>query len=159
MAQLQSRDEICSVVSYDPETGFFTRNSSGKRADTNMKIGYKRVRMTLNGEKCEFYAHRLAWLITHGAWPEAEIDHIDGKRGNNSILNLRAVTRSENAKNIKLRDGSKSGFPGVVRHQRGWKVLVGREYVGFHGCLAKACAARKEAQVASGYHENHGRMA
>lgn len=158
MKQAPSKEEVCAIVSYDPETGFFVRKGSGKRADTSMKIGYRRVRMTLGGEKCEFYAHRLAWLVTHGSWPEDEIDHIDGKRGNNSILNLRAVTRAENAKNLKLRHDNRSGFPGVVRHQLGWKVLVGRKYVGFHGCIAKALSARKAAQFADGYHENHGRM-
>ena len=45
--------------------------------------------------------HHLVWYFSTGEWPEQGIDHIDGNRANNSIVNLRLATRSQNAANRK----------------------------------------------------------
>ena len=44
-------------------------------------------------------AHRAAWCIFYGAWPESVIDHINGNRSDNRIENLRDVSCSENNQN------------------------------------------------------------
>jgi len=154
-----TKELLVNYISYDPTSGQFYRVSNGKRADTSMKIGYRRVRVTINGRKHELLAHRVAWLMTHNAWPKNEIDHIDGQRDNNLITNLRHVTRLENARNIKLRSDNTSGIYGVNRHQNGWKVRIGKEYVGYYGCFGNAISSRKSAQNSNGYHANHGRTA
>lgn len=56
--------------------------------------------------------HRIIFLMHHGYLPEV-IDHIDGKRDNNNITNLRAVTQSENLFNSKLNTRNKTGCKGV----------------------------------------------
>lgn len=150
-------EDVLSHISYDPDTGEFTRLKNGKRADTHMTIGYKRVRAKIGDNKYEFYAHRLAWFMTTGTWPKDEIDHINGKRDDNRLINLRPVTRKENTRNTKLRSDNSSGFSGVKRHQSGWKVVVSRRYIGYTGCIGKAIAMRKEAETRMNYHKNHGR--
>jgi len=43
--------------------------------------------------------HRIVYFLFHKVWPSSEIDHIDGCRTNNTITNLRQVTRAENIQN------------------------------------------------------------
>ena len=50
-----------------------------------------------------------------------EIDHIDGNKSNNKIENLRAVKRSQNQWNAKIRKDSTSGVKGVLWHKRDCK--------------------------------------
>lgn len=90
-----------AAVSYDPDTGIFTRLSSrskrhlGPVTRTSGASGY--IRVTVNGEW--YYGHRLAWFMVHGAWPPHTIDHRNGNRSDNRIENLREATLSENGAN------------------------------------------------------------
>jgi len=101
---------------YNPETGIFTwtysasRYPPGSRAGALHKYGYRWISIT--GKKVA--AHRLAWLYVHGKWPEHQIDHINGKKDDNRIANLRDVTASVNALNIhKPTAKNKTGFRGI----------------------------------------------
>lgn len=59
-------------------------------------------------------AHRIAFAIMNGAWPELEIDHIDGNKTNNAWLNLRQVTTEQNHHNLRsARTDNKVGTLGV----------------------------------------------
>ena len=43
------------------------------------------------------YAHRLIWEVVHGPIPVGlEIDHLNGRKADNRLCNLEAVTKSEN---------------------------------------------------------------
>lgn len=55
--------------------------------------------------------HRIVFALVHGYLPE-EIDHIDGDGLNNYPENLRAATRDENARNVRMKT-NKSGYTGV----------------------------------------------
>lgn len=112
-------EQIGAVLDYAPLTGLFTyKRKSHKRAvgqlagrvDTK---GYYRIR--LFGR--EFKSHRLAWLLTYGVWPTAEIDHSNGIPGDNRLENLREATASENGQNRSraMRNNS-TGFLGVSLH-------------------------------------------
>ena len=58
--------------------------------------GYKIISLYGN----TYYLHRFIWEYINGPIPPfMEIDHIDRDKDNNSILNLRLVTKSENMKN------------------------------------------------------------
>lgn len=59
-----------------------------------------------------YLGHRLVWLITTGAWPKDEIDHIDGDRRNNRAANLRDVSMAGNAQN-RNRPQGKNPYLGV----------------------------------------------
>ncbi len=71
----------------------------GMPAGYKNKIGYYSA--SYNGKS--FLAHRLVYSLVHGIdLPNnMVVDHIDGNRSNNSISNLRLVSKSENSKNKK----------------------------------------------------------
>ena len=115
------------LLSYNDETGIFMWNSrpasdflkpshekrwnssvAGKIAGCRKSDGYIIIRIN---QKL-YRAHRLVWLYIHGKLPENEIDHIDGLRNNNRLVNLIEVTRKKNMQNIRRTD-NKTGFMGV----------------------------------------------
>lgn len=111
-------ERLRSVVQYDADSGVFTWREGGRgrfkragaAAGTVSHYGYLIIMM--DGKR--HMAHRLAWLWVHGAWPLNEIDHINGVRDDNRIVNLRDVTRAINRQNMrKARSDSKSGVLGV----------------------------------------------
>ncbi|MFY7913560.1 MAG: HNH endonuclease [Rubrivivax sp.] len=57
-------------------------------------------------------AHHIAWAIHHGTWPTFEIDHINGNRSDNRILNLRELPDNQNSQN--LRHAKKNSHLGVL---------------------------------------------
>jgi hypothetical protein len=131
---------------------------AGKEAFTSLVGGY------LSGEIFyrAYFAHRVIWMLAHGEWPEADIDHINGDRSDNRLANLRSVSRAENGRNQGIRRNNKSGVMGVCWSPRNakWKaqIRVGGEqkHIGFFTDLAAATAARKAAESEYGFHPNHG---
>lgn len=66
-----------------------------------------------------FFAHRIIWEMFNGKIPEGfVIDHIDGNRANNLLLNLRVCTFQENHFNRGKQINNKSGFKGVSFHKQ-----------------------------------------
>lgn len=59
------------------------------------------------------YAHRVMWALHNDCWPYPFLDHVNGDRSDNRILNLRVVDRTANNRNQKLRSDNKTGFCGV----------------------------------------------
>ena len=110
------------------------------------------------------YAHRAIWAIHYGAWPDGEVDHIDGDKLNNRLSNLRVVTSSENSMNTKIYSNNKTGHHGVwwdktrgnyqVHIRRNGKRIV----LGRFALLDEAVSARKDAEIKLGFHPNHGRI-
>jgi len=109
-------------------------------------------------------AHRIAWAIHYNTWPTDQIDHINGDRADNRIVNLREVTHQENHKNRKLPCTNTSGVMGVYRNKRGakWRALImggGKIiHLGYFDSFEDAAAARAKAEVEHDFHENHGRV-
>jgi hypothetical protein len=62
-------------------------------------------------------AHRVAWLIVTGSFPNYQIDHINIDKSDCRISNVRMATKSENQCNIPYSGKSKSGFKGVYFHR------------------------------------------
>ena len=137
-----------------------TRNA-GKEAFTADKgDGYRRGSI-LNRLYC---AHRVIWAMTTGAWPPEDIDHVNGVRDDNRIENLRAVTRAENLRNQAMRRTNTSGVMGVSWHRAAgkWQSMVtadGKQiHLGLFDDKDAAAAARADAEIEYGFHENHGRI-
>ena len=107
-------------------------------------------------------SHRAIWLMMTGVWPD-QIDHIDGDRCNNKWTNLRNVSNAINCRNSKLRVNNTSGITGVFQRPESgvWRACIqgteGRVNLGSYAMKHEAAAARQRANVAHGYHENHGR--
>lgn len=103
-------------------------------------------------------AHRVIWALVHGEWPE-EIDHINGIRDDNRLVNLRSVTRSENTKNLSRQTRNGTGIIGVTVQKNRFRVSVGGGgYVGLFRTIGEAIEARKVVERRLGYHCNHGRF-
>lgn len=109
---------------YDPATGVITRlieaggQMPGKAVGTKRKDFYMATR---TADK-EILCHRLAWVLFYGEIPTAEIDHINGRRDDNRILNLRQVDRTHNNQN--RRTAHKNNVLGVLGvRQDGTKFL------------------------------------
>ncbi|OYD77979.1 UNVERIFIED_ORG: AP2 domain-containing protein [Burkholderia sp. CF145] len=61
------------------------------------------------------YAHRIAWALHYGEWPDTILDHRDRCRTNNRIRNLRKADSSSNQANAN-RSSNASGYRGVYWH-------------------------------------------
>jgi len=104
------QSDLKSVLSYDPETGIFTRiKNPNKKVGCIDSQGYLFIGI---GEKY-YYGHRLAWLYMYGYTPENDIDHINRDRLDNRIDNLRHVSRTCNYINSKVSTRCKTGVTGV----------------------------------------------
>jgi hypothetical protein len=142
-------EQIAQILRYDHETGnlYRLKRSSakfpnGNLAGTKTSYGYIRVRI----ENMYYMAHRIAWLLHFGAWPNCQIDHINGDRSDNRICNLRDIEQAVNIQNqTKAQAGNKSGFLGVSPHNGRWlaQISIGRrkKYIGMFDTPELAHAA------------------
>jgi hypothetical protein len=71
-------------------------------------------------KKRPFLAHRVIWALVHGAWPEGILDHINCKRDDNRIENLREVSHAGNVENRRRhQSNNKLRLMGVSAHPDG----------------------------------------
>jgi hypothetical protein len=108
--------EVRAMLSYDPATGEFRWfrgfRRLAMRAGSVKKDGYRYIAMK---GKRRYLAHRIAWALVTGEWPDRQIDHINGIRGDNRFVNLRLATNSENMRNRPMVRSNQTGFKGVSR--------------------------------------------
>jgi hypothetical protein len=113
----------------------------------------------------QYYAHRVAYAVSNEQPLTSQIDHINGKRSDNRLCNLRAVTASENLRNMRRSKANKSGVTGVFYDEANdlWVSSIrahGRnKHIGRFARKEDAIAARKAAERKYGFHPNHGRAA
>lgn len=109
-----SIERLRELVSYDPLTGQLTRKvARGKYAAGTVmgNIGGRGYRYVVI-EGVTHLAHRVAWAIHYGVWPEHDIDHRNRVRSENWIDNLKPADQAINTANsVKT---NKSGFRGVM---------------------------------------------
>ena len=117
-----THEMLLEVLDYNQETGIFIWKI-GCRWCGN-KVGYVARYINANGYIViqvggkKYLAHRLAWLYMKGEWPSSQIDHINGVRDDNRLINLRDVTSAENGQNQrKAHSSNTTGFLGVRFHK------------------------------------------
>lgn len=155
-------DHLRSLFRYDPVTGVVTnRVRRNYKAPAGAEIGtefenakgqkYRRVRI---GRKMVL-VHRLVWFMETGAWPEGEIDHVNGDGRDNRWENLRDVTASQNKANlVRLKRNNQSGVQGVCFDTRKlvWVAQLNcqgrRVDWSTHGTREAAATARRAAERA-----------
>ena len=137
MATIESRldthdiDLIRSYLSYDPETGQFTRIKAIKHFKPGSNVGCVAGRyLQINVAGKRYRAHQLAWLFVYGYIPK-EIDHINGNGLDNRIGNLRSVTHQQNNHNHRVPPRhNTSGYLGVSYYKAGNKYSA---HINIHG--------------------------
>lgn len=109
-------ERLREIIHYNENTGEFTnvgnrsaRSRDGERAGFLRKDGYYAVGV----DGVHHLAHRLAWFYVHGCWPAEMVDHINGDRGDNRLVNLREAKVWQNAANSSARSTSVTGVKGV----------------------------------------------
>ena len=168
------------ILRYDPETGqlYWNRRElsqcisakacgiwngrfAGKIAGSLGAKGY----CVISIEQSLYGAHRIAWALHTGAWPEHDIDHTNGDRSDNRISNLRQVSHAENNRNAKTYKSNTSGLTGVaqIRNSKRWRARIRVNgnllHLGYFDSAEAAAEARQAANKKFQFHENHGRAA
>lgn len=173
-------DELARLLDYDPSTGLLTwrrrtpsmmnrpelcdlwnRKYAGQPAGAKNSYGY----LVVGIARRQIGAHRIAWILSTGEIPDGfQIDHVNGIRDDNRLVNLRAVTVAENNRNMRLQRRNSSGIHGVAYCTRYHcfvsRITVNKKLVhlGHFPSLLDAAAARKSAELAHSFHPNHGRQ-
>lgn len=133
MTTLKIADFDLSNLSYDPLTGLITNTKTKKVYDkSNDGInGYINIRLRnlITNKLDNLKVHRIAYYIYHGAEPN-HIDHQNGNRIDNRIVNLISCTNATNMQN-KKRYKNNTYLPCVVKKSngnfqaRGYSVRIG----------------------------------
>ena len=131
-------DQFGEVRAWKTFNTRFARTQAGA-TDTH---GYTII--ALGGKR--YKAHRLAWLISHGEWPDETIDHINSVPSDNRLLNLRLASQAQNTRNKSAHGSSGQRFKGVRRNKGEWaaRIMNDRKEINlgrFHAeeDAAKAC--------------------
>jgi hypothetical protein len=147
-----TRDRAVELLLYDEATGELTwridrgKMKSGAPAGAVQANGYIRVQI----DGLFYAAHRLIWLMVYGHWPDDDVDHINGARNDNRLINLRAATRSQNLMNTRVRSDSRTGIKGVRMKRGRFQARIkvnGKEIaVGTYDTIEEASEARRLAE-------------
>lgn len=121
---------IKSHLSYDAQTGIvsWSRKNGGRAPLVAGNVDNKYRRIKCKGKK--FLAHRIAWFLHFGVWPEGQIDHINGDKLDNRLANLRDVDQFANQQNVGKRQNgwrpNTSGWKGVSWNKKGqiWQAEI-----------------------------------
>lgn len=110
----------------------------------------------------DLLAHRVIWTMRFGAWPDRKVDHINGDRLDNRLVNLRLVDDTDHTRNMARPRHNTSGHVGVRKTSSGrWQAYIcvadRQRHIGVYSSFGEAVAARKAAERANSFHENHGR--
>lgn len=147
---------VSELLEYDAETGVLTwkgRGHRGRRAGRfHRRTGYLLIGIRVGGVRKSYKAHRLAWLLGHGKWPDGSIDHRSGMKTDNRLENLREATTRQSARNRGRGRNNTSGVQGVHWHRRDrrWIARIRldrrRVHLGSFTEFSEAVVARLEAE-------------
>jgi hypothetical protein len=127
-AKMTDAQAIKAMFKYDAVTGniYWVAVGKGKikkkPAGTVTSTGY--VGILIEGKR--YLAHRIAWALAYGSWPEQQIDHINGIKTDNRIENLRLATNAQNGKNYGANKTNTSGIKGVswCKQTQKWRAMI-----------------------------------
>jgi HNH endonuclease/AP2 domain len=159
-----TQERLKELLSYDPETGefiwFVSRQGGAGKAGMIAGLvgvnncGYKLICI----DYVMYLSHRLVWLYVHGRWPYHQIDHINGKRDDNRLINLREATQTQNNQNIrKPQSNNTSGYLGAYWDKRkgkwGATIQLNKKstFLGYFNTVEEASRAYLTAKLK--YHE------
>ena len=149
-------ETLRGIVVYDENAGTLRwRNNHKtlswiKAGDIVGKGSKKNGYLSTSIGKKQYYQHRLVWLYVYGEWPTSSIDHINGDKSDNRIVNLRLATASQNQHNRK-KTKNRDTPVGAYKHYRGgWysTIMVNKtkKYLGSFKTAEEAAAAYAQAK-------------
>ena len=111
-----NQELLKTLIDYDKETGHMRwirrlggKTKVGDNVGNRHHTGY--IHTSISGKR--YLCHRLAWLYVYGEMPKGQIDHVNGKRDDNRIENLRETNSVGNNQNLRTSRG-KTGLLGVT---------------------------------------------
>lgn len=116
-------ERLRQALSYDAGTGQLMwridlgrKIRAGRPAGHLNRKGYLEVRI----DGTTYQGHRVAWLLGTGTDPGSMyLDHINGNRSDNRLLNLRLASAAQNAQNSRRSNTPKaSQYKGVTWYTR-----------------------------------------
>lgn len=142
-------DVLRQTLAYDESTGIFSRIDMSRKVVGRISTkGYRQISVNYT----RVMAHRLAWFMTHGQWPDGQIDHINQNKDDNRLSNLRLASNKQNAENITMFKHNKSGRRGVRWASRNGKWIAEikhmkkNRHLGLFENIVDAVAARMRAE-------------
>jgi len=159
---LPSIELLRNNFTYDDKTGEVKRSNRRKPKVSNSQ-GY--FYFMINRQNIA--AHRIAWALHYGELPppDMEIDHINGIRHDNRIVNLRLVSMRQNMRNKTQYRNNTHGYPGIVfeagsRRVKQWRAQIQVDgqaiKLGSYACKTAAVFARKAAEIKYGFSQLAG---
>ena len=147
---------LITQVDIDADSGVIrwavraSRRTVGNIAGSMISSGYRSI--WFDGNRVQY--HQVLFYFVNGYIPKngRVIDHIDRNKLNNSISNLRDVSRDENARNTNLSRVSTSGHKGVhfMKSTKKWTAQLycdgKRNHLGSFQNKEDAIKARKTAE-------------
>lgn len=164
------------LIKYNSETGdlfWLPRNETHIKRPPSLKTWntrYSNKKITTIDSKgylfCSIFgkqyrAHRIAWLIYYGEWPNV-IDHINGIKTDNRIVNMRSVNVQQNHMNQCISTKNTSGVTGVYFNKKNslWCAQMkfkGHTYhLGSSKDFFEAICLRKSEERKLGFSLDHG---
>lgn len=151
-----NQEYLKSILNYDKESGIFLWNITKGRACVGIvaggltKDGY--IRISIAGKK--YLAHRLAWIYINRIIDKEYIDHINGIKNDNRIVNLRESTNKENQINRNIQVNNTSGFRGVCYNKQNDTYVASTTRNGIKIYLGSFCTA----ELASIKYESYSKL-
>lgn len=149
-----TQEKLKSLITYNAETGEFhwLTTGNGRRMDRKIITSKPNGYMSVVIDRKRYYLHRLAWLYTHGYFPEQVVDHINGNRSDNRLCNLREVSHSCNIRNSTTRKNNACGHTGICMDKRRnkWMTYINiggkTKFLGYFDELNDAVERRRAAE-------------
>lgn len=158
-------DKLRTLLSYAPETGElrwlprplnkgWTARFAGKIALTSVVRGTRQGAVYSQHQ----YAHRVAYALHNGRWPEGEMIARNGDltdlRADNLLTTSPSLISQREAK--KTRKNNTSGFPGVSFHKPSGRWQAHITIAGKHIALGRFGTPKAAAQARHRYEARHG---
>ena len=151
--ELPPIEVLQEILTYCPESGEIRWSKKmaqftkvGEVAGYKDQAGYIKIQINYNS----YYAHRIAWALAYGEYPDLPIDHINGQPCDNRLSNLRVASYSENCLNRKRSSNNTSGHRGVFKNRNKWvaRITINGKviHLGMYVRVEDAIAARLKAE-------------